>query len=420
MHGDHQVSGEQEAQIIAQLQELNHLKDVDAILDRVLLLARRTTGADAGSIFLVQGDTLRFSYVHNDTLFPQGSTDRSLYADFTVPVDETSVVGYVASRGETLFIDDAYALDPDLPYHHNSSYDRRTGYRTTSMLTLPLQSLQDRLVGVMQLINATDDTGNVVAFDEQQASLMPLLANHAATAIERGIMTRELILRMMKMAELRDPTETGAHVQRVGAYSAEIYKRWAHNRNEASRTAGREAELDAREVRMTTDLIRLAAMLHDVGKVGIPDAILKKPGRLDDEEFLRMKWHTVLGARLFVNATSDLDAMCHDIALNHHEKWAGGGYPGKVSDLFSDDPLSGATRRGQEIPLAARITGLADVYDALVSVRCYKKAWPEQKALSLLEEESGSQFDPEVVRAFLQIHDVILAIRDRFQDEPET
>ena len=133
-----------------------------------------------------------------------------------------------------------------------------------------------------------------------------------------------------------------------------------------------------------------------------------------------MKWHTVLGARLFTNATSDLDVMCHDIALNHHEKWAGGGYPGKVSDLFSDDPLSGATRRGQEIPLAARITGLADVYDALVSVRCYKKAWPEQKAIGLLEEESGSQFDPEVVRAFLQIHDVILAIRDRFQDVPET
>ncbi len=404
------VGAELATRLLSQVEALNHHKDVDTILDRVLLLARQITGADAGSIFLVQNDVLRFSYVHNDTLFSKNTTDRAVYADFSVPIDRSSIVGNVASTGETLVIDDAYALDPDLPYRFNSSYDGRSGYHTRSMLTLPLRSTQDRLVGVMQLINARDSSGNVVPFDRESASVLPILANNAAIAIERGIMTRELILRMMKMAELRDPTETGAHVQRVGAYSAEIYKRWAQDRVEDGHGN------DADEFRRTADLIRLAAMLHDAGKVGIPDAILKKPGKLDDEEFGRMKWHTVLGARLFLNATSELDVMCRDISLNHHEKWAGGGYPGMIPDLTIDTPIKVSTKTGTDIPLSARITGLADVYDALVSPRCYKEPWPEGKVLDLIHKESGNQFDPDVVRAFMEIHDVILAIRDKYRD----
>lgn len=385
--------------------ELNQLKDVDTILDRTLAEVRAMANADAGSIFLVEEDKLRFSYVHNDTLFAKDATNAAVYSNFSVPITEHSIVGYSALSGETLVIDDAYALGDDKPFKFNDSYDKATGYRTTSILTIPLKIAHGKLVGVMQIINAKDAEGHSIPFDKQAQTYMPLFANNTAIAIERGIMTRELILRMMKMAELRDPTETGAHVQRVGAYSAEIYHRYALNKG-----------IPVKELKRTKDLLRLAAMLHDVGKVGISDIILKKPGKLTEDEFANIKMHTVYGARLFENSTSDLDAMCRDIALNHHEKWTGGGYPGKVEALFAGEPHLGKdTKVGDEIPLEARICALADVYDALASPRSYKEPFPEEKVLDILKKDSGTHFDPDVVEAFLQIHDVILAIRSKYQ-----
>jgi len=385
--------------------ELNQLKDVDTILDRTLTEVRAMANADAGSIFLVEEDKLRFSYVHNDTLFAKDATNAAVYSNFAVPITEQSIVGYSALSGETLVIDDAYKLDPSKPFCFNESYDKATGYRTTSILTIPLKIAHGKLVGVMQIINAKDAGGKTIPFDKQAQTYIPLFANNTAIAIERGIMTRELILRMMKMAELRDPSETGAHVQRVGAYSAEIYHRYALNKG-----------IPVRELKRTKDLLRLAAMLHDVGKVGISDTILKKPAKLTDEEFAVIKMHTVFGARLFENSTSDLDIMCRDIALNHHEKWSGGGYPGELDDLFEGEPhLGTVSKKGEEIPLTARICALADVYDALVSPRAYKDPFPEEKVLAIIKQDTGSHFDPEVTEAFMQIHDVILAIRSKYQ-----
>jgi HD-GYP domain-containing protein (c-di-GMP phosphodiesterase class II) len=211
---------------------------------------------------------------------------------------------------------------------------------------------------------------------------------------------------MMQMAELRDPTETGAHVQRVGAYCAEIYGTWAARRKHS-----------AKEIKRARDNLRLAAMLHDVGKVGISDNILKKPGKLTDEEFDAVKWHTINGARLFKNQTSDLDTMSSDIALCHHEKWAGGGYPGKVvPGLWSPDARMGESLSGEDIPLAARICAVADVYDALSSPRSYKDPFPDEKCLAILEKDAGTHFDPEVVEIFVEIFDVIKAIRDKFKE----
>jgi HD-GYP domain-containing protein (c-di-GMP phosphodiesterase class II) len=389
--------------------ELAGLRDVDAILDRILLQARSVARAEAGSIFLVEGDSLRFSYVHNDTLFEEGHPREALYADFKVPVDERSIVGYAAKTGSPLVIDDAYALPEGLPYRFNRSFDDDSGYRTRSILTIPLKTAAGVLVGVMQILNARDEAGAVAPFDRLARGVVPLLAANAAVAVERGLMTRELVLRMMRMAELRDPTETGAHVQRVGAYSAELYKRWAQSRMQARGTLlpgdGVPEEPPEKEILRVSDRIRLAAMLHDVGKVAIPDAILKKPGALTDEERAEMQGHTVRGAELFDNPTSDLDAMCRDVAGGHHEQWAGAGYPARVA--------------GERIPLPARIVALADVYDALVSRRCYKDGWPEEKVLGILAEESGRHFDPELVEAFVGIHDVILAIRNRYKGPEE-
>jgi HD-GYP domain-containing protein (c-di-GMP phosphodiesterase class II) len=397
-------SNEKIISILKATEELNHLKDVDTILDKILYETRNLSCADAGSIFLVEDDKLNFSYVHNDTLFRKDETNAALYVDYAVPIDETSIVGNAALTGEAILIEDAYNMPGDVPYTFNPSYDRKSGYKTTSILAIPLKSFQNRVVGVIQLINAKDEQGKIVPFSPENQLYVPLFANNAALAIERGIMNRELILRMIKMAELRDPAETGAHVQRVGAYAAEIYQKWAIRH-----------ETDMQKIKHTKDLIRLAAMLHDIGKVGIPDAILKKPGKLTPEEFNIIKWHPVYGARLFTPPTSRLDEMCSDIVLNHHEKWNGQGYPGKI-DILSENAKMDSPKKGEEIPLSARITALADVFDALGSKRSYKDAWPDEKILATIEAGSGTHFDPELVEIFFEIFDVIHAIREKFRE----
>jgi response regulator RpfG family c-di-GMP phosphodiesterase len=264
--------------------------------------------------------------------------------------------------------------------------------------------MESKLVGIMQLINARDKHKKVVPFDLFSQASVPLFANNASLAIEKGMMNRELILRMMRMAELRDPTETGAHVQRVGAYSAEIYQQLALKQNRP-----------ANEIKRTKDLIRLASMLHDIGKIGIQDSILRKPAKLTQKEFDTMKWHPVHGARLFEHTTSELDHRSKEITLFHHEHWDGTGYPGRITDLNTDTPKMEEPWKGKQIPLAARITALADVYDALASKRAYKEPWPEEKILSIIKKESGHHFDPEVVDAFFDIQDIIRAIRVHFE-----
>jgi HD-GYP domain-containing protein (c-di-GMP phosphodiesterase class II) len=396
---DHDVTA-----ILRIIDELNTLKDVDTILDRILFESRRLSGADAGSIFLIPEDELVFSYVQNDTLFDHETGRAALYQDLKVPITHDSIVGHTALTREPVAIDDAYNLPDDVPFKFNTSFDEEYGYKTTSILTIPLLTMEDRLLGVMQLINAKDKDQNTVPFSEENQVIVSLFANNAAVTIERGIMNRELILRMMSMAELRDPTETGAHVQRVGAYSAEIYERWAMNKG-----------LEKDEIHRTRDLIRLASMLHDVGKVGIPDAILKKPGKLTDEEFDEIKKHPIYGARLFSSITSDLDRMSLEIALNHHEKWDGHGYPGCVPELDHTGDSAQQTKDGENIPLTARITALADVYDALCSRRSYKDAFDEEQVYEIIRESSGTHFDPEIVDAFFQISDVLTAIRQKYQ-----
>lgn len=394
--------------ILKTSEEVNQLKDVDTILDKILYESRKFSGADAGSIFLVEDNSLIFSYVQNDTLFKQETANAALYQNFGIPISEQSIVGYVAKTRQHLAIDDAYELDPTLPFSFNKSFDEKSGYRTTSMLTIPLIAQESRLVGVMQLINAKNEMGKVTPFSDEARTYIPLFCNNASVAIERGIMNRELILRMMQMAELRDPSETGAHVQRVGAYCAEIYGTWAARRNHT-----------AKDIKRARDNLRLAAMLHDVGKVGISDNILKKPAKLTDEEYDTMKWHTVYGARLFQNQTSELDRMSMEIALCHHEKWEGRGYPSVPdAEVWSDTlELGGMPRNGKEIPLSARICAVADVFDALASPRSYKDPFPDEKCLGILESDAGTHFDPEVVEIFIEIFDVIKAIRDKWTEK---
>lgn len=393
------------AEIIRVNEELGRLKDLDGILDRILTRVRKVTSADAGTIYLVKDGKLHFSYVHNDTFFKE-SVNKEVYANFAMPITDDSIVGYVAGHGELLAIDDAYNMPPDSPVRFNPAFDQKTGYRTRSILTIPIKTSQNDVVGVIQIINAKDEAGQSIPFSEEAKQYLPLFATTASVAIERAIMTRELILRMMQMAELRDPSETGAHVQRVGAYSAEIYHRWAILKG-----------IPEEELKKTKDLIRIAAMLHDVGKVGISDAILKKPAKLTQDEFATMQYHTVFGAKLFLNSTSELDAMSGEIAMNHHEKWNGKGYPGNIANLASPVKQLGKPKVGEEIPIEARICALADVFDALSSRRAYKPPWPDEKIHAVIREDSGTHFDPEVVECFFDIWDVISAIRQKFTED---
>ena len=167
----------------------------------------------------------------------------------------------------------------------------------------------------------------------------------------------------------------------------------------------------------------MAAMLHDVGKVAISDLILKKPAKLDRQEFEIMQQHTIFGTQLFMDPQSDFDDAAAEVALNHHERWDGQGYPGHV-DAVSGEPLPGSARsngsargkRAEEIPIFGRIVAIADVYDALSNQRVYKQAWDEPKVLATIEAGSGHHFDPELVDIFFACLKVLRSIQKRYQD----
>ena len=210
--------------------------------------------------------------------------------------------------------------------------------------------------------------------------------------------TRDLaIFSMAALAESRDP-ETGAHLERVRSYCRALVEQLGRRKNPAY-------ERDGNFVRM----IYLTSPLHDLGKVGIPDGVLLKPGRLNDREFEIMKTHAAIGAEALEAALRQFPdtpflQMARDIALTHHERFDGTGYPGGLS--------------GDAIPLCGRVVALADVYDALTTKRVYKSAFGHEVARSIITEESGSHFDPEIVAAFTDIEERFIEIRERFVDGP--
>ena len=190
----------------------------------------------------------------------------------------------------------------------------------------------------------------------------------------------EIIRRLSMAAEFRDE-ETGQHVERLAHYSFLL-----------ARAIGMSKE--------QCELIFITAPMHDIGKIGIPDQILRKKGKLDAEEWEVMKTHTFIGAKIIGEHRSDLMTTARIIALTHHEHWDGQGYPRGL--------------KGEEIPLYGRIVMLGDIFDALVFARPYKKPWPVEKALQWIKDESGKYFDPKLVPHFFEILPEILEIRERY------
>jgi HD-GYP domain-containing protein (c-di-GMP phosphodiesterase class II) len=395
--------------------EVAQIGDLDVLLEKVLSEARGLVNADAGSIYIKEDNTLKFSYSQNETLRRKlGEGKKLIYTTFSMPITNKSIAGFVAKEGNLLNISDAYKISKKMPFSFDGSYDKKAGYRTHSMLTVPLKNSRGECVGVLQLINAQDNHSKIITFSEDDETLIKPFAFYAAVAIERAQLTRTTIMRMISMAELRDPKETGPHVNRVAAYAVEIYETWA-----------RKHGIEKEKVDKERDTLRMAAMLHDVGKVAISDVILKKPERFNDEEYEIMKQHTILGARLFADARSDFDEVAAEVALNHHERWDGYGYPGFINIKKNGKSIANCKekkknylgKKGEEIPIFGRIVALADVYDALSSRRVYKNAWCEEDVLKTIKEESGKHFDPDIVEAFFENIDVIKSIAHRYPDE---
>jgi response regulator RpfG family c-di-GMP phosphodiesterase len=239
------------------------------------------------------------------------------------------------------------------------------------------------------------EAGTVVAVAAPLASLvigtvLAILASHAAETsarrhasgradvLERRVRARtvelretqlEIVQRLAQAAERRDE-ETGEHIDRIGRACAELGLDLGMSEGEA-------------------ELLRHASAMHDVGKIGIPDRVLLKPGKLDAEEWELMKTHTLLGAEILGNSRSELLQLAETIALTHHERWDGSGYPHGLA--------------GDEIPLPGRICAACDVFDALISSRPYKEAWTREDALAEIERGSGSHFDPRIAAAFLAL-----------------
>jgi len=397
--------------------ELAEVKDLDILMDKILQSARNFVHCDAGSIYIRRDDQLVFSYTQNDTLqklLDPGS--KHVFNTFSVPIDNNSIAGYVALTGETLNIHDAYNLPEHLPFSFDRSYDERSYYSTSSILTVPLKTSSGDNVGILQLINALDHGGKVIPFDSSVEPYVDYFAICVANALERALLTRTILLRLIKMTELRDPNETGNHVRRVAGFSLEIYEKWARMKG-----------ISPKEILRNSDILHMAAMLHDVGKAAISDFILKKPGKLTEEEYETMKQHTIFGAQLLSNPTSEYEKAAQIVAVSHHEHFDGNGYPGHV-DPHTGKPLEGFTdkngkplpKKGEEIPIIGRIVALADVYDALSFRRVYKEAWEHERVLAVIWEERGKHFDPDVVDSFFDSLIMIRNIADRYSDPDKT
>jgi len=194
---------------------------------------------------------------------------------------------------------------------------------------------------------------------------------------------REIIFTMGAIGESRS-RETGNHVKRVAEYSYLLATQYGLSEREA-------------------EILKLASPMHDIGKVAIPDHILKKPGRLTKEEFLHMQKHAELGYDILKHSDKELIKVAATVAYEHHEKWNGSGYPRKL--------------KGEDIHIYGRITAVADVFDALGSDRVYKKAWSDDRIFQLFKEERGQHFEPQLVDIFFDNLNKFLDIREQFKDE---
>lgn len=241
----------------------------------------------------------------------------------------------------------------------------------TEQDALPYLGFSDSNMALNQMLKITEDLRYV--YQEKKEALLATNAAH-----------HEVLMRLAMAAEFRDE-DTGVHIIRIG-YMAE----------KLSLLLGQSEEFGF--------MIRLAAPMHDVGKIGIPDSILKKPGKLDPDERVIMDTHSEIGYKILANSTVPLFQLAATVALTHHEKFDGTGYPNKSV--------------GKNIAVAGRIVALIDFFDALTMDRCYRKSFSDDVAIDMVLEQKGKHFDPEIVDVFLANIDDFIALRQRINLNP--
>lgn len=342
---------------IAQMSsELARVQDLDIMLSRILREAVALIECAAGAVFLAESGSLRVAHTIGAMRCIAGSDAGD---------EAASLQNVLATRRAT---------------------------RLPKALIVPILRGEDAPLGCIALLDGSSgDDADGQGFDHDDEQLLVYFASLAAVALERAMLVRSMILRMIAMAELRDPTETASHVARVADLSIMLY--------DAARSASAQPSSNTTRER---DTLRIAALLHDVGKVGVSDAVLKKPGKLDDAEFAEMKRHTEIGAALFAGIRTDFDESAAAVALCHHERFDGRGYPHGL--------------KGEAIPYFARIVAVADVFDALSSKRVYKDAWSRERITAYFAEQSGAQFDPQFAALILAHQSQAEAIRARRTD----
>lgn len=333
-------------------QAFNSVIDVDRLLALIADRTRKLLEAERCSIFVVNID--------EQVLWTQAATGSDR---IEIPIN-SGIAGAVAMTGDIVNIPDAYA---DLRF--NPEVDRKSGFRTRHILCGPMYNSKGETIGVFQLLNSL--AGGFKKIDEK---LLSALSGFAGNALENALLYDELKTTFLSVLEVLAATVdakhpyTAGHTARVAEYSIGI----------------------AREMGLSDDdveRIKIAAYLHDYGKIGIRDAVLTKPGRLSDEEFVEMRSHAEKTRQLLTRMHfSRQNRAVPSIAGAHHEKFDGSGYPLGLS--------------GNNIPLGARIMAIADVFDALTSDRDYRTAMPYQECLEMLRGDAGTHFDPIVFRYF--------------------
>lgn len=373
----------------------NQISDFDLQMGRVLETVPQVIHAPICGVFLPDGADFVLAYATR----PEEAKEVG-----------TSFIGYITQRTGLL----AQAIE-----HTTFNVEKLTptdgslveaaGIVGAAAAAIAMKSGSGETLGVLFVARQPNTTH--ASFTEQELTDLRHIATLISTALERRALKEKMMWSKVRMAESRDPSETGPHVKRVSATALEIFDGWAKRRG-----------MREEDCQFSRDTLRMAAILHDVGKIGISDLILKKPGKLTQEEYEIMKHHSVLGVPHLPGNDSE-DAR--EVAMHHHERWDGRGYPGAVSieNLSSDDQsllqmqLPSTGMKGDDIPLFARMVAIADVFDALSSHRAYKEAWAPERVEQEMRNESGKAFDPELIEIFFERLDRIRAARARYPEQ---